>query len=648
MPWSTRDTRFPSSISRCPTIYNQPYFLKHTEQYQTLNTLHSRDRVVVNWYNTDAEMWTHNEVHLLGDLLVDLQPDIVGLSTRCVYERHIGDILDQMKRVPGAVTVAGGHDASFRPEIYLARLDYACIGEGEHALTRLAHARDRGETPRDIPNLAYLEDGKVRVNPLCLPDDEEDAFFSEKMDRVAHFVVEKNRVQPVDFLLRELNLSNSIAEYYTMLGRGCTGMCSFCSAGQFQKLYTDSGLHLRARRMRAIDRVVQEATFAKNAGFKKIYFLDSFLLAPKTYLLAFFHAYKASGGLPFFAQLHPEQVLAHPEILDAAVRAGLDETVIGIQSGSEQINREIFNRKTPHDTICAFADLLVQRGNLKIDYHVITHNPFETEDDWAETISLLGRLPKKGTHLVLRPLYPFANTRIHRMIQEKNPPPLDLDAHYRLLMLYLFRYAFPDAVFSRIQERFDGMSMEALQKAYAEYKTIYKKDTDLVFAGMDLLNRKKYTEALGAFDSALLQNHRSYGALRGKGWAYLGLNQYAEAEDCFRKAIAQYPVGEVGVWRILGELLIRSGNIPEAAECYAKAKHLASPYHKVEYRQISLELGWAHFELGNYQQTREIYAECLDYLDGGERRQVEKLIQQIDCAAVAGRTGWCLGEPVDR
>lgn len=201
----------PKRIFQYPDFF--PFFLKYTQQYQTLNTLHARDKVVVQWYNTDAVMWSHNEVHLLGDLLEKLQPHIIGLSTRCVYEKSIVDILEQMRRVDGAITTAGGHDASFRPELYLDHLDFACIGEGEEALTSLAEAVDQGLDGKTIPNLAYRENAKVIYNDLVLPEDTKDHFFSEGMKDVAHYLIDLNQAHKVDYLLRDVHRQSKVTEY---------------------------------------------------------------------------------------------------------------------------------------------------------------------------------------------------------------------------------------------------------------------------------------------------------------------------------------------------------------------------------------------------------------------------------------------------
>ena len=122
------------------------------------------------------------------------------------------------------------------------------------------------------------------------------------------------------------------------------------------------------------------------------------------YLLEFFKEYKKHVELPFFAQMYPEQVIKYPELLDAAVDAGMFSTVSGFQSGSEEINKYIYNRPTPNKTLLKYAQMCTDRG-IEVDYHFITHNRLECEWHNRETFDLIGKLPKAdGNKILLRPL----------------------------------------------------------------------------------------------------------------------------------------------------------------------------------------------------------------------------------------------------
>jgi radical SAM superfamily enzyme YgiQ (UPF0313 family) len=73
--------------------------------------------------------------------------------------------------------------------------------------------------------------------------------------------------------------------------------------------------------------------------------------------------------------------------------AGLWATTMGIQSGSERIRRECYERETSDDEIVRACELLDRYGVIRnLDF--IGDNPYETEEDRRATVNLLARLPK--------------------------------------------------------------------------------------------------------------------------------------------------------------------------------------------------------------------------------------------------------------
>lgn len=337
--------------------------------------------MVVTMWCCDVAPWSAIEVGVLKSLLETIKPDIVGLSTRCVYEDRINEIAEAIK---GFTTIAGGHDATFRPELYKKiGFDFVCIGDGEDAIVDLANGKDA----KKINNLFGSEKSPVKTDPI---------YFGFPDSKIVHYLVENNIYNVKDPYKPPF--------YFTMFGKGCTGNCAFCSAGQYNKL------HKTSRTLRKIEDVVSECREAESKGFEKVYFLDSFFTATHKILIDFFNQYK---GLPkFFAQLNPNQVVFKPEILDAAVDAGLFQTVVGFQSGSECINKTVFNRPTDNNILMQFAQMCLDR-DVEIHYHFLTHNPFESDTDRKKTMDLLGKIPKGDkAGLILRPLKIFANTEL--------------------------------------------------------------------------------------------------------------------------------------------------------------------------------------------------------------------------------------------
>jgi radical SAM superfamily enzyme YgiQ (UPF0313 family) len=550
----------------------EPFYLKNTLQYQTVDSLTSRKQLLVNSFNTDVQQWTYSELQSMGDLLVDLRPTIIGLSTRSVYEKYILEIAEQMRRVPGSITVAGGHDASFRPEYYLDYVNFACVGEGEETIVQLADSIDNGTDPTQIPNLVWKDNGRIKRNRLAKPREDKDYFYSERQDEVRHYVCNNNRIFQSDALLSDI--PGQLAYYYTMVGRGCTGKCAYCTAGHFHGLYSEQRIYMKLRRMRTIERVIAELKMAKNRGFEEITFLDSFLVAPRQYLLAFFHAYEQSISLPFFAQLHPEQVTTSPEVLDAALSAGMNRMVVGIQSGSERVSREVFNRRTSHSRLISFARMMVDRGSLRVDYHIVTHNPFDQHSDFEETLALISELPKKNCSLFLFRLYAFVNTRLHELIREANLGRLDSDVHDKRAAMYLIRWIAPDQVFNDIYRKFDQMSFQDLRQRYLELKKTMKTDVDFVLEAQDHLNKESFAEAINSCDQSLFLNPENYDALFRKGMAFAAIGFADKADVCFKTALKSFPIGTRQVWQRLGVLSQRLKRFGESVRYLERAKFL--------------------------------------------------------------------------
>ena len=88
--------------------------------------------------------------------------------------------------------------------------------------------------------------------------------------------------------------------------------------------------------------------------------------------------------------------------------AGLERVEVGIQSGSERIRRDVFDRPVSDEALVKIGRLLKE---LKIvpSYDLIVDNPFETDDDRKRSLELILQLPRPFL-LRMYPLTYFPNT----------------------------------------------------------------------------------------------------------------------------------------------------------------------------------------------------------------------------------------------
>lgn len=531
---------------KLPASQKLDCYLDNPANYEFVNSGESHSEVIIHSVCRDANMWTGKEVTLLGDFLCELKPDMIGLSTRSVYDDCIECILQQMKRVEGAITIAGGHDATFEQRLYLKTLDFACIGEGEHTLLKMAEAINSGDTLYTIENLAYLQNGIIKYNPLYPPDQGEDYFYVNHMDLVPHYVIEEENLLKTDYFLRDIKMPSfiqndytNLEDYFTMMGWGCIGDCSFCSAGRFYEIYRETGINLPKRRYRSIQSVIEELRFAKASGYKQIKFIDSYFMGPEKYLMSFFVQYKKEIDLPFFAQLYPQQILKNPDILKAACDAGLSHTVAGIQSASSEVNLNLFDRNLTNDNLLKYVNILSKAKGLAFDYHLITHNFFEDENDLEITLDVLKKLPKKNATLVLFRLRAFPRTKIHDMIESKeNLKECDKEILDKRAVLCLMRYyETDDAVFNELRGKVHESTFNEVKKLYTDHKQRNKNSYTWTLEGWEEYHKHSWKNAEEAFCQAVALEKDNWKALRGRGWALRQQNRFEEAVSDFEAAL---------------------------------------------------------------------------------------------------------------
>jgi radical SAM superfamily enzyme YgiQ (UPF0313 family) len=146
-------------------------------------------------------------------------------------------------------------------------------------------------------------------------------------------------------------------------------------------------------RQRSISHVIKELKYAQQhfPNLKKITFWDEVFSLKQDWIAEFANRYKEEIGLPFKASLHPKFV--SPEIIALLTNSGLEELVMGIQSGSERVRREVFQRPTPSlEMKCAFE--IIHRAGLVPNYDLIVDNFYETKADLDESIELLLSIPR--------------------------------------------------------------------------------------------------------------------------------------------------------------------------------------------------------------------------------------------------------------
>ncbi len=147
-------------------------------------------------------------------------------------------------------------------------------------------------------------------------------------------------------------------------------------------------------RRRSVGHIIGELeqVLADFPGMEYINFQDDcFLICTVKFLTEFCHAYRERVGVPFIARTTPSSIT--DERLGLLKDAGLAWINMALQSGSERICQDIYNRRSLPKHFVEAARV-IHRHKIAAFYDVIMDNPWETEQDQLDSVRVLIDTPK--------------------------------------------------------------------------------------------------------------------------------------------------------------------------------------------------------------------------------------------------------------
>lgn len=330
---------------------------------------------------------TKKEIKIFIDIVKKINPDLIAISILAPYVVLAKKLIHEVRNISKAPIIVGGKYPTCFPEQALVFADFVCRGEGELVLMEIFERFSNGldfKDFKDIHGLWYKgENGKV-VNQgqrTLIQDLDRFPFPSvgdPKMFFIENDCLIENDPEVFDPLI------------WMMSGRGCAFQCSYCVNSLLVPMNKANGRFLRQR---TPDNIIEEIELRlkKNKYAEKIWFLDELFGTSLKWTKSFCEKYKKRVGLPFSCELNP--VFIKDENIEILSDAGLFELNFGIQSGSDYIRNEIFNRPGTNREILEKVNIL-RKYNVTPRYDLILSNPFDTVKVLEDTIDLLCALPK--------------------------------------------------------------------------------------------------------------------------------------------------------------------------------------------------------------------------------------------------------------
>jgi len=325
----------------------------------------------------------HGEDEYLGvirNCLDECRPDIVGLSM--MFDNsyiYLESITRMVKNFDDSVLlVLGGAAASFSWEVILAEqeyLDAICYAEGELPFLKLVNADDRRAFLDEDPSWATRKSMQAGKKPQ------------------ASFIVDLNEVIDIDYSLVD-NDSYRMREafspflqedgaqkrqYFLVSSRGCPYRCVFCS---------NSSIHGKQIRYADVEHVVEHvARLVSDYGMNILTIYDDQLLSNAARAKQLFREL-ARFDLRIECPNGLSVAFIDEEMALLMKRAGVDTVALAIESGSEQMIRQVIHKPLKLEMVKPVVQLLRRHG-LFVEGFFVNGLPGERDEHRKETLEFI-------------------------------------------------------------------------------------------------------------------------------------------------------------------------------------------------------------------------------------------------------------------
>jgi anaerobic magnesium-protoporphyrin IX monomethyl ester cyclase len=382
-------------------------------------------------------------LQMMRDQLRTKAYDLVGVSVmtsmlnEAIYASRVAR--DAPNR---PIVVWGGPHPTVLPEEAIAHdsVDVIALGEAEEALNELVAA---GGDPEGIDGLWYKRDGQVIRNPRRMPIHDLGA-----LPHPARDLIDMDAYAKAWYSLTAA--SPELRGTSVIASRGCPFSCTYCQP-TLDRLF---GPRLRRRPVAHVMDELRE--------LREVYHLDAFMLEDDTFIahnhwaLEFAHQLQASGlDFQWGCNVRADLVVKGPHLMEEMARAGLVQVNMGIESGTQRILDEIYDKRITVEEVREAVAICHSLG-LRLGGYFMLGAPTETLREVIHTIEYAARLrideaafnvttPLPGTYLWDRtrelvghdlPDFDYYQRSVYKSKEVLSPRTLDLLKKWAYLRFY--------------------------------------------------------------------------------------------------------------------------------------------------------------------------------------------------------------------
>ncbi len=326
---------------------------------------------------------TDKEVELCANEILRANPLFVGLSVMSsMYLESVEKLVKKLSTLDIPLVFGGAFAAMFPDRFLNMGGDYVIRGDGEIPMVKLANVMLGGGDASQNPSLCYKKDGEVVINEIGDILEDINGYGLPTIECENACYIENDSIAYGDPQLAAMS-------YEVIASRGCPFTCSYCCCINLHRMFPKDIKYVRTR---SVESVMAELIEAKKKLKKLVFvhFYDEIFPNTPGWIDEFIVQYKKHIHLPFTIWSHPKMV--KEDELKKLVSVGLTEVIMGIQSGSPYIRKEIFHRYETQEDIVNATKTIRNSGALFASYDFMLQHPFEKIEHLKETYYLVKEL----------------------------------------------------------------------------------------------------------------------------------------------------------------------------------------------------------------------------------------------------------------
>jgi radical SAM superfamily enzyme YgiQ (UPF0313 family) len=353
-----------------PPLSDLYHGISRSGAYQPLNLIALATYVKCHLPDIDIEILDGDALSQ-NEILSKIDADIVGISPKILTYDNFLAIADVAKR-KGAYVIAGGaHATALFAEILVNRPDIDAVvrNDGEISLLKLL----QGINKNNIPNLAYRENGQIKINKIVAPElDLLPIPDNTLIDLKPYF-------RGFETIFSQTGYKKGMAIYSH---KGClwqlkSGGCVFCRNIEKRMRVKDPSL--------VWDEIVQ---LKEKFDIDFVWDVSDALTGDKKWLRKFSGAKPKNIDIGFLVYGRAEQI--DDEVGELLAEVNCHEILVGVESGDDTVLKNT-NKGITVDQVLRAAQIL-KKNSIKFYPSFVLGLPNETKKTADNTYKLAVKL----------------------------------------------------------------------------------------------------------------------------------------------------------------------------------------------------------------------------------------------------------------